>query len=49
MNEQFFILLCLVVTLPIGMFLIDTYFRRKEMFVDKLQSKMKGTNDATWK
>jgi hypothetical protein len=48
-SDKFFILLCIAVTLPIGLFLIDAYFRRKETFVEKLQSKLKGNTDASWK
>ena len=33
----------------VGWFLIDTYFRRKETFVDRLQDKMKGSENATFK
>lgn len=47
MSETFYVLLGGVLILPIGMFLIDAYFNRKEMFVEKLQGKMKGTTDAT--
>lgn len=32
--------------IPIGNYLIDAYFTRKETFVDSLQEKMKGSVDA---
>lgn len=31
----------------IGAFLIESYFRRKEEFVDRLQAKAEGNTDAT--
>ena len=46
MSETFYILIGAVLLLPIGMFLIDAYFNRKERFVEKL---MKDNKDASWK
>lgn len=33
--------------MPIGAFLIDAYFRRKEQFVDKLEAKVKERTSAS--
>jgi hypothetical protein len=46
LDTKMFILLCVGLTVPIGLLLIEYYFRSKEKFVEQLQSKLKGSLNA---
>lgn len=41
------VIVALILFYFVGNALIDAYFKRKEEFVDHLQDKMKGTQDAS--